>query len=134
MTENLGMLNGMQIVESPLLSDKLNPHTFRNERKWAHRKMWKREERFKHIPTGRMTSTVYCANGMLFVSPAQAKLIREGDMHSYSMGARFAESNGLPDYIAPEQDRTSRILDKLISHMGINWDRSPNPIINVKGI
>lgn len=110
MTENLGMLNGMQIVESPLLFDALNPHTFRNERKWAHRKMWKREERFKHIPTGRMTSTVYCTNGMLFVSPAQAKLIREGGMRSYSMGFHVADPSNKTDCIAP------------------------NPLINLKGI
>lgn len=132
MNESIAMLNGFTVVESPFLSDKLNEHTFRNERKWAHRKMWKREERFKHIPTGIMTSTVYCTNGMLFVSPAQAKLIREGSNRDLSVCTHVADPNNKIDYISPETDRFRSILGNMVDAVGVR--NTPNPIFNLKGI
>ena len=58
------MWNGTQVIASDLLvQDKLHMR----ERKWAHRKMWKREKRFN--VTVEQVPYVMFANGVMYAHP-----------------------------------------------------------------
>lgn len=84
-----GIAQGLRIVASPVLA---KMHIVRKERKWAHRMMWKKEQRFKIISTEVITTECMQHGDTLYVSPLMAKMIRDGVPPAYSMGAHFDES------------------------------------------
>ena len=68
----IGGLFGKQIVESALL---LRDRKHLRERKWAHRKMWRREKRF-NVTTDQVPYMVE-TNGVIYAHPIIVRRIKE---------------------------------------------------------
>ncbi|MCY1520700.1 hypothetical protein D9M68_554840 [compost metagenome] len=68
MTGTLASYSGLQIVPSPLLTEKKEVH--RRPRKWAHRLMWQRNREFAITYADVPSRQILKIDGKLFMHPA----------------------------------------------------------------
>lgn len=88
-------LNGFRVHLNPTLTEtKLHMQ----ERKWAHRKMWKKAQRFIHIPYQVPSRQIIRTDGSLFMHPAMWKEIEAANnkQPTFSMGMKHASESETP--------------------------------------
>lgn len=103
-------VQGFRVIEDPcMVQTKLRPQ----ERKWAHRKMWKRAQRFKFIPYQVPSDQMIKMDDKLIMHPATAKRLRDAienqsKPNTFSMGAKVDASQftdkvdyNIPTFRAP---------------------------------
>lgn len=96
---------GYQIIEDPSMV-KIKYRL--EERKWSHRKRWKPEQRFNHIPYKVPSDQMMMFGDKIVAHPAVVKRMREAidqqqKPNSYSMGMKVdaSKSEGTFDYDLP---------------------------------
>lgn len=88
-------LNGFRVHLKPELTD---AKCHKQERKWAHRKMWQKDRRFNvtifHVPSRNIIRT----DGSLFMHPAMWKEIEAANnkQPTFSMGMKHASESETP--------------------------------------
>lgn len=64
------LVHGMTVYSNPYMLERQESH--RKERKWAHRRMWRKGQRF----TIKMTPVVLVMNGALYAHPNTIELLK----------------------------------------------------------
>ncbi len=88
-------LNGFRVHLNAMLTE--TKHHLQ-ERKWAHRKMWKKSKRFNHIPYEVPSRQIIKTDDKLFMHPAMWKEIEAANAKqpTFSMGMRHASESEKP--------------------------------------
>jgi hypothetical protein len=88
-------LNGFRVHLNAMLTE--TKHRTQ-ERKWAHRKMWKKAKRFNHISYEVPSRQIIKTDGKLFMHPAMWKEIEAANnkQPTFSMGMSHASESAKP--------------------------------------